>query len=656
MKNIIRISSVVPLLNVADVEFNFEQIKEKILNITKSDKPDIIAFPELSLTGYSCGDLFFQQKMLDSAKKSMISLLCGTNFPNSIIVLGLPLTIHGQLYNCAVVMYQHKILGIIPKTYLKNFEEKKYFSSSMELNENFVMSNDLGIKNMSNYSIPVGSNIVFSCNNVKFGVEIGEDVSAPIPPSTHIAMNGAEIIINISASEQLVGSKKYRENLIKQHSSNNICDYIFISAGSTESTTDNVFSGNTFFAENGEIVEKNKSVIDTNYHLTVDFDIEKIRNDRIKNKIFKETTNVYKNSFPCKEVNFTFESFEENRKPKFTSVKKLPFIPLTKEERIERCSEIFDMQVAGLKKRIFMTGSKLVLGVSGGLDSTLALLVAVETMKSLGRDTKDVIGITMPGFGTTNKTLDNSIKLMELLNITSITIPIKDACIQHFKDIEHDVNDHAVVYENAQARERTQILMDYANKISGLVVGTGDLSELALGWCTYNGDHMSMYGVNSGIPKTLVRWMVDTIKELPNFIDCKEVLTDILDTPISPELLPPDATGKIQQKTEDSIGPYALHDFFLYYLVRYGFTPTKIYEYAKIAFVRDFDSATIIKWMKVFYRRFFNQQFKRSCSPDGVKIGTIGLSPRGDWKMPSDACANLWLKEIEILENKILKK
>ena len=651
MKNIIRVSAVVPLMNVADISFNQNQIIENAINIAEKENPHIIAFPELALTGYTCGDLFFQNTLLEDAKKAMISILCNSKLDNTLLVFGLPLTIKGQIYNCAVVTFNKQVLGIIPKTYFKNHTEKKWFSSANELTDAIIYSTELGIKNSHKYEIPVGNNLVFNLNDFKFGVEIGEDIVAPISPSTNMAINGAEIIINISASVQMVGSKKYRKELVKYQSDKNICDYVFVSAGATESTTDNVFSGNVFFAEKGEIIKENEPIIDTNYHLITDFDLDKIRNDRIKD------TN---NNVPCKEIYYMpgydiYNSFFKERKPKYLNIKKLPFIPSTKEERDERCMEIFEMQIAGLKKRIFMTGSKLGLGVSGGLDSTLALLVAVQTMKSLGRDTKDVIGITMPGFGTTGKTYQNSLKLMELLGITSVEIPIKDACIQHFKDINHDINDTSVVYENSQARERTQILMDYANKVGGLVVGTGDLSELALGWCTYNGDHMSMYGVNSGIPKTLVIWMVETIKEDSSFATCKDVLTDILDTPISPELLPPDATGKIAQKTEDSIGPYALHDFFLYYMIRYGFSPTKIYNYAKIAFVRDFEREEILKWLKVFYRRFFNQQFKRSCSPDGVKIGTVGLSPRGDWVMPSDACANMWLAEIENIENKTIK-
>ena len=657
MKDLVRISTCVPLVNVADVNFNYEQIREKASNILTDDEPHIIAFPELSLTGCSCEDLFFQENLIERAREKVINLVCDSEIKNTILVVGTPLMLFGQLYNCAVVMFNKEILGIIPKTYLKNFTEKKWFSSATDIKETFIKSSDFGIRNRSDYKIPIGNNLVFKVNNVKFGVEIGEDLTAPIPPSTHLAMNGAEIIINIAATPQIVGSKQYREDLVKAQSEKNICNYVFVSAGATESTTNTVYSGNTFFAENGKIIEKNENVIDTNYHLTVDFDVAKVRADRIKEKTFKDTAATYNSFYPCtnisafvdKDVN---EKFLKERKPDFLEIKKLPFIPSTKAEREARCWEIFMIQVASLKKRIFMTGSKLVLGVSGGLDSTLALLVAVQTMKSLGRDLKDVIGITMPGFGTSDKTYKNSLKFMELLGITSIEIPIRDACIQHFKDIDHDINDHSVTYENSQARERTQILMDYANKVGGLVVGTGDLSELALGWCTYNGDHMSMYGVNAGVPKTLVRWMVETIKEYPSFADCKEVLTDILDTPISPELLPPDANGKIAQKTEDNIGPYALHDFFLYYTVRYGFSPIKVFTYAREAFVRDFDKLTILKWLKVFYRRFFNQQFKRSCSPDGAKIGVIGLSPRGDWNMPSDACAELWLKELEDLERK----
>lgn len=651
MENIIRVHSVVPLVNIGDTDFNYSQITENLKEIKKDTTTNVVLFPELCFTGATCEDLFLQTALIEDAKYNLLHFIYHGERSSGVKIFGLPLMIDGQLYNCAVVLNDNnQICGIVPKTYLTN-EEKRWFSSANDLKKDSISSSAFGITNTSSYSIPVGNNIVFKTKEFTFGVEIGEDIYSPYAPNTKLALSGAEVIFNISASTEIIGRRKFREDTVKMTSAKNICSYILVSAGATESTTHAVYSGHTIVANNGKIIAENEDYIDVNYVIKKDIDLSFVRAERIKNEIFKETAKFVDTT----DIKRTFIQSEVlinpvvNKFGKDLNIKKLPFVPDTMEERTKRCNEVFELQVEGLKKRIFTTGSKLVLGVSGGLDSTLALLVAVETMKRLGRPSKNVIGITMPGFGTSGKTYQNSLKLMELLDITSVEIPIKDACIQHFKDIDHDINDKSVTYENAQARERTQILMDYANKVKGLVVGTGDLSELALGWCTYNGDHMSMYGVNGGIPKTLIRWMIETLKETDNFEVCKDILTDILDTPISPELLPPDANGKIAQKTEDAVGPYALHDFFLYYLVRYNFTPTQIFEYAKQVFVRDFTREEILKWLETFYRRFFAQQFKRNCQPDGVRIGTVSLAPN-DWRMPSDACANLWLTEIEKLK------
>ena len=654
-ESIIRIHTVVPLVNVGDVDFNYEQITNKLKEIKKDTTTNAVIFPELSITGASCEDLFLQDTLIENAKDTLLHFIYHGERSSGIKIFGIPLMIDGMLFNCAVVLNDNnELCGIVPKTYLSN-EEKRWFSSAKDLKRNTVSSSYFGIHNQSNYQIPIGNNILFKTEDFSFAVEIGEDIYSPFNPATKLALSGADVIFNISASNEIIGKRNFRKDTVKMQSAKNICSYILVSAGVTESTTHTVYSGHTVFAQNGKIIAENDNYLDYNYTTKKDLDIAITRAERLKNNIFKETAkeidnNNIKQVFIQKEIILNPNG---NKYGKQMTIKKLPFVPDTNEERIKRCKEVFNLQVEGLKKRIFTTGSKLVLGVSGGLDSTLALLVAVETMKQLGRSSKNVIGITMPGFGTSGKTYQNSLKLMELLDITSLEIPIKDACIQHFKDIDHDINDKSVTYENAQARERTQILMDYANKVKGLVVGTGDLSELALGWCTYNGDHMSMYGVNGGIPKTLIRWMIETLKETESFENCKDVLTDILDTPISPELLPPDAKGKIAQKTEDAVGPYALHDFFLYYIIKYNFTPEHIFKYARQAFIKDFTKDEIIKWLEVFYRRFFSQQFKRNCQPDGVKIGTISLSPN-EWKMPSDASVTLWLAEIEKLKKNYL--
>ena len=554
------------------------------------------------------------------------------------------------MYNCGAVISGGKLCGLVPKTYLPNyneFYERRWFSSSADLRLRSVNGAELGLPDHGD--IPVGRDILFRIGDGSLlGVEICEDLWTPLPPSTIMSLNGAEVIVNLSASNETVGKRSYRRGLVQHQSAMCNCVYAYVSAGCTESTQDLVFSGQSVVAENGVVLKENKNLIDTDYLLVQDADLGKVRALRRKNKSVKDAVSLYGDITPMRIISANCGKLRSDGQ--LYPVDKLPFVPSTQKERQERCMEIFQMQVAGLKQRLSVIGNaNAVLGISGGLDSTLALLVAVEAMRQMGRPATDVYGVTMPCFGTSDRTYRNSWELMETLGISCKEISIREAVSGHFRDIGHDPSVHNGTYENSQARERTQILMDYASVVGGIVVGTGDLSELALGWCTYNGDQMSMYGVNASIPKTLIRWMIDTIARMPEFAASRTVLQDILDTPISPELLPPDAEGKIAQYTEDLVGPYALHDFFLYYLARYGYAPAKIYELACRAFRGDFDEATIKKWLKSFCRRFFTQQFKRNAMPDGVKVGNISLSPRGDWRMPSDASARIWLDEIESL-------
>ena len=527
------------------------------------------------------------------------------------------------------------------------FYERRWFSSGAELKEKTVSCTSLGISDIQAIPVPIGNDLVFDAGFFRFGAEVCEDIWAAVSPGAILSLNGAEVILNLSASNEIIAKRNYRRTLVSQHSAAQLCIYAYSSASCSESTTDLIFSGHSMICENGRIVAENEKTIDGDYVLYADVDLGKIRIDRLKIKTFSECYAVYGSDRAVREIALPCAQRENDLR--YLTIAKLPFVPSSKKDRAERCMEIFEMQVMGLKKRMDVTNARPVIGVSGGLDSTLALLVCAEAVRRRGRPLTDVVGITMPCFGTTDRTYNNSVTLMRKLGVTYLEIPIKEAVIQHFKDIGQDKDKFDLTFENSQARERTQVLMDYAGKIGGFVVGTGDLSELALGWCTYNADHMSMYGVNCGIPKTLVRWMIDVIKETDSFVASKEVLSDILDTPISPELLPPDANGKIAQQTEEIVGPYALHDFFLYYTVRFGFTPEKTYLLANKAFEKDFDKATVKKWLVTFYRRFFSQQFKRSCLPDGVKIGSICLSPRGDWRMPSDADGGDFVKRAENL-------
>ncbi len=637
-----RISCAVPDVEVADVDFNIKEMI-KFIDEAKNNNVDLLVFPELGITGYTCADLFFQDSLIKEAANGIKKLVEYSDESDVVIAAGAPVKINGSLYNCAIIIFDGIIHGIIPKKFIPDsgeFFEKRYFNSLFNLDTEYVYSDYFGISD--EYDIPVG-NFVFNIKDAKVGFEICEDLFSVSPVSTDLCLSGAEIIANLAASNEAVDKRIFRTNLVKNQSSKGICAYAFCSAGNKESTSGLVFSGHSFIAENGKILSEQTANISSDYMIISDVDLGKIRHDRAVNTTFSDAKAYSKN----KVDNCFLTDRKSNADGKHATVPKLPFVPSIEKDRIERCHNIFEIQVAGLKKRLEKTGCRPVIGISGGLDSTLALLVAVEAVKSLEKPVSDVVGITMPCFGTTDRTYNNAVSLMNSLDITNLEINIKDACIQHFNDIDHDINTFDLTYENSQARERTQVLMDYAGKVGGLVVGTGDMSEMALGWCTYNGDHMSMYGVNSGIPKSLIRWIIDSLLKKGYFENSKQYLEDIVNTPISPELLPPDAKGEIAQQTEDIVGPYALHDFFLYYILRYGFEPEKIYFLAQKAFKDDFDSETILKWLKTFYRRFFTQQFKRSCMPDGVKIGSVGISPSTDLRMPSDACANIWLKKIE---------
>ena len=649
MLDFMRIACAVPEVRVGDVIKNVEDICGQIKE-ADTVGADLVVFPELALTGYTCADLFFQDTLLNAAMEGLQKVMdCSADYPGLTVVVGTPVLLEGQMYNCGAVISAGRLHGLVPKTYLPNyneFYERRWFSSSADLQVREVPAALLGL---SGGDIPVGRDLLFRIGDGSLlGVEICEDLWTPLPPSTLMTLNGAEVVVNLSASNETVGKRSYRRQLVKHQSAMCSCIYAYASAGCTESTSDLVFSGQSIIAENGEILAENKNIIDTDYLLVQDADLGRVRAQRRKNKSIKDTVSLYGGVNPVRVISVPGVGFRSDGT--LYPLEKLPFVPSTQETRQARCMDIFQMQVAGLKQRLSVIGNaNAVIGISGGLDSTLALLVAVEAMRQLGRPVSDVYGITMPCYGTSDRTYNNSWELMRTLGITAKEISIKNAVSMHFEDIGHDPSVHNGTYENSQARERTQILMDYSSTVNGIVVGTGDLSELALGWCTYNGDHMSMYGVNASIPKTLIRWLIDSIARMPEFEASRAVLEDILDTPISPELLPPDAQGKIAQYTEDLVGPYALHDFFLYYMVRFSFTPAKIFTLACRAFEDDFDAETIKKWLKSFYRRFFTQQFKRNCMPDGVKVGNISLCPRGDWRMPSDASGRIWLQEIETL-------
>ena len=635
----VKVAAAVPAVRVADVEYNVEEI-ERLMSLADSQDVELLCFPELSLTAYTCQDLFKEQLLLNKAEYGLMRLLEFSRQLDVITVVGLPVQAGGLLLNCAAVIQNGTLLGVVPKTYLPNyneFYEKRWFASAQDLNPTEIYLAG------SPVTLSAEPKVFQTMDGVKFGVEICEDVWAPIPPSNNLTMAGAEIILNCSTSNELIGKHNYLRSLVAQQSARTMSGYVYSSSGFGESTQDLVYGGNAMIFENGKLLVEGERFSFQPQLQTAQIDVECLRTERHTNSTF---INAQRNAHcqliatkPVGNRDFKLERF----------VNAHPFIPSDKQ-MAETCEEILNIQSAGLAKRLVHTNCQhVVIGISGGLDSTLALLVCIRTFDKLGYDRKGIVGVTMPGFGTSGRTHDNAVTLMQLLGISQMEVSISKAVIQHFEDIGHDSSVHDATYENSQARERTQILMDLANKLNALVVGTGDLSELALGWATYNGDHMSMYGVNAGIPKTLIQYVVRYIATLPSFKAESATLKDIVDTPISPELTPADEQGAIAQKTEDLVGPYELHDFFLYYMLRFGFRPAKIFLLAKQAFGESYDAETIKHWLTTFCRRFFSQQFKRSCLPDGPKVGSISLSPRGDWRMASDACSTLWLKECEEL-------
>lgn len=635
----VKVAAAVPHVQVADCFYNIQQM-EGLMRQASDKGVQIIAFPEMSVTAYTCLDLFAQQTLLKNAEQALLKLVSDTADLNILTIAGAPLVTENRLINAAIAFQAGKILGVVPKTYIPNykeFQEQRWFTSATELRDKTVSIGDR--------TYPLGSHLLFTAGQVKVGIEICEDLWVPVPPSSLLAMEGANILVNISASNELIGKHHYLRSLICQQSARCMAGYVYASAGFGESSTDLVFAGNGIIAENGTLLEESPRFTMQEQLVISEIDIENLQNDRQVNTSFMHGTSTL---LADETITIPFVLSENSGQPVLTrSVDPHPFTP-SGDALKERCEEIFQIQVAGLAKRIVHTHSRTaVVGISGGLDSTLALLVTVMTFDALNIPSNQILGITMPGFGTTDRTYTNACDLIRSLGVTLKEISIKDACLQHFKDISHNPSVHDVTYENSQARERTQILMDVANQENGLVIGTGDLSELALGWATYNGDHMSMYGVNGSIPKTLVRYLVEWVAH--NRVDeaSRATLLDIVDTPISPELIPADENGNIKQKTEDLVGPYELHDFFLYHFLRFGSSPAKIYFLAQQAFGGSYDKENIRKWLHTFFRRFFQQQFKRSCLPDGPKVGSVSLSPRGDWRMPSDAMATLWLKEIE---------
>ncbi|MBE6276429.1 MAG: NAD(+) synthase [Bacteroides sp.] len=636
----IKVASAIPSVKVADCKFNAQQIEAQIA-IADGKGVQVIVFPELCITGYSCADLFGQTLLLEEAEIALMQIMNNTRQMDIISIVGMPVIVNNVLMNCGVALQKGKILGVVPKTYLPNHKEaseQRWFSSASTLRETTIR--------LCGQSVPFGNNLLFDTPETCFGIEIGEDLWAPAPPSTSLALKGAEIIFNLSADVETIGKYTYLRSLVALQSAGCLSGYVLSSCGYGESTTDVVFGGNGLIAENGNLLASAERFSLKEQLIISEIDVEYIRNERRINTLFVANKAARKDE-PALHV--STELVNQRDLILTRAIDARPFVPKGNTLN-ERCEEIFEIQVMGLAKRLMHTNCKtVVVGISGGLDSTLALLVCVKTFDKLGFPRKGIVGITMPGFGTTDRTYNNALHLMSSLGITTQEISIKDACIQHFKDIDHDMTNHNVTYENSQARERTQILMDYANKVNALVIGTGDLSELALGWATYNGDHMSMYGVNGSIPKTLVKYLVNWVALNGVDYESRNTLLDIVDTPISPELIPADEQGNIKQKTEDLVGPYELHDFFIYYFLRFGFRPSKIYFLACTAFRGEYNEDVIKKWLTTFCRRFFQQQFKRSCLPDGPKVGSVGLSPRGDWRMPSDACATLWLKECEEL-------
>ena len=634
----VKVAAAVPLVQVADCFYNIEKI-EGLMRQASEKGVQIIAFPELSVTGYTCLDLFAQQTLLNGAEAALLQLVSNTADLDILTIVGVPLRTENRLINAAVVFQKGAIRGVVPKTYLPNykeFQEQRWFTSATELRESTI--------SIGKEEYPMGSHLLFRSGRLTAGIEICEDLWVPVPPSSLLTMEGANIIFNLSASNELIGKHAYLRSLICQQSARCMAGYVYASSGFGESSTDLVFAGNGIIAENGNLLAESPRFTMEEQLVISEIDIETLQNDRQVNTSFMYGTS----GLPKEKAQVV--DFQVRIPDGFSLTRPVdphPFTP-SGEALKERCEEIFHIQVAGLAKRLVHAHAQTaVVGISGGLDSTLALLVTVMTFDALKMPRGQIIGITMPGFGTTDRTYTNACALIRSLGVTLKEIPIKEACLQHFRDIDHDPSVHDVTYENSQARERTQLLMDVANQKNGLVIGTGDLSELALGWATYNGDHMSMYGVNGSLRKRWVKYLVEWVANHKVDDASRLTLLDIVDTPISPELIPADENGNIKQKTEDLVGPYELHDFFLYHFLRFGSYPSKIYFLAQKAFAGIYDNATVKKWLYTFFRRFFQQQFKRSCLPDGPKVGSVSLSPRGDWRMPSDAVSRLWLEEIE---------
>lgn len=637
----VRVAAAIPPVSVADCRANVEGIIG-LMNEAAARGAQLVVFPELSITAYTCGDLFGHRLLLDEAEHSLQYLLEQTASLPLLSVVGMPVASATRIYNCAVVFSGGKIRGVVPKTYIPNyneFYEARWFTSGADA--------DFDEITLCGQQVPFGTNLLFRFGRATLGVELCEDLWTPCPPSSYHALQGADIIANLSASDELIGKHDYLLSLLKQQSARCRAAYIYASSGFGESSTDLVFAGNAIVAECGTVVAESERFSFEPQLVVTEVDVERLQGERCVTNTFSSASVAGKpyHTVDCSDIPVVPVHYTRTVAPH-------PFVPSHPETLDRRCREILDIQISGLAKRLLHTHARTaVIGISGGLDSTLALLVCVQAFDKLSIPRDRIVGVTMPGFGTTDRTYQNAIGLMQALGVTVREIPIREACIQHYKDINHDIAVHDVTYENSQARERTQILMDIANQTNGMVIGTGDLSELALGWATYNGDHMSMYAVSAGIPKTLVKYLVAWVARHRIEDAARAILLDIVDTPISPELIPADEQGNITQKTEDLVGPYELHDFFLYYMLRFGFRPAKIYYLAmRTRFDQPYDAATIKKWLTIFMRRFFNQQFKRSCLPDGPKVGSVAISPRGDWRMPSDASSAMWLRECESLE------
>lgn len=657
----VKVASAIPSVRVGDVAYNVEQIENLVIQ-AEGKGVEVIVFPELSLTGYTCQDLFRQQLLLDRVEQGVMRLMDFTRKLDIIAIVGAPVPVGNLLLNCAVVIQKGHVLGMVPKFYLPNyseFYEKRWFASAQDLR-------DMELRYAGNVvNMTADVQLFRTADGVLFGIEICEDVWAPAPPSNKLALAGADIIFNLSASDDLIGKHDYLKSLLSQQSARTMTGYVYSSCGFGESTQDVVYGGNAMIYEDGKLLAEAARFSLEPQMMMTQIDVEKLRSERRGNSTYVNAQRNVKFSLLDKRFGIRItDAFPKEMEREFKLERQVsphPFIPAMEDMEVS-CEEIFNIQVMGLVKRLVHTHAETaVIGISGGLDSTLALLVCVKAFDKLKRSRKGIVGVTMPGFGTTGRTYNNAMELMRSLGITVKEVSIVDAVTQHFEDINHDISVHDVTYENSQARERTQVLMDMANKLNGMVVGTGDLSELALGWATYNGDHMSMYGVNASVPKTLIRYLVNYVAQREVDDQSAQTLQDIIDTPISPELIPADEKGNIQQKTEDLVGPYELHDFFLYYFLRFGFSPRKIFMLAKNAFIENkstrvrlgpndpetYNEETIKKWLRVFVRRFFSQQFKRSCLPDGPKVGSVSLSPRGDWRMPSDAMAAMWMQDAE---------